>query len=90
MTDISPASGEEETRSKTYFVIVFAGDRAGDGGLSSAGHAVQPEDAPLVMPISPCHYLLEDVDSGVREAKRVVLLVGRVEGCLSSIRKLLK
>jgi hypothetical protein len=88
MTDISSAPGEEETRSQTVSVIVFAGDSAGDRGLSGASHAVQPEDTPFVMSISPCHYLLKDVDSGLGEAKRVMLLVIGIEGCLSSIRKL--
>ena len=85
MANISPAPRKEETRSKTVSIVVFVGDRAGDSRLSGAGHAVQPEDAPFVTSISPCHYLLEDVDSGVWEAKRVVLIVERVEGCLSSI-----
>jgi hypothetical protein len=64
--------------------IVYAGNRAGYSGLSSAGHAVQPEDAPFIMPISPCHYLLKDVNSSVAEADWVMLLVLRVKGCLSS------
>jgi hypothetical protein len=67
-----------------FFVVVFAGNRAGDGGLPSASHAVQPEDAPLVIPISPSLYLTEDVDSGVREAERVVPVVVIVESCLRS------
>jgi hypothetical protein len=69
-----------------FFVVVFAGDRAGDGRLSSASHAVQPEDAPLVTPISPCCYLIEDVDSGAGQAERVMLLVVRVEGRLRGPR----
>ena len=84
VTSILHASREEKTCSKALPVIVFLGDSAGDSGLSGAGHAVQPEDAPFVTPISPCLYLVEDVDSGVGEAERVVLVVVRVEGCLRS------
>ena len=90
MTNISPAPGEEETRSQTILIIVFAGNRTGDSGLSSASHAVQPEDALFVIPISPCHYLREDIDSGFWEAERVVLFVIRVKGCLGSGRQELK
>lgn len=67
--------------------MVFAGNRAGDGGLLGASPPVQPEDASFITLISPCHYLLEHVDSGVAEAKRVVSLVVRVEGCLGSERQ---
>jgi hypothetical protein len=67
--------------------MVFAGNRASDGGLSGACHAAQPEDTFFVMPISPCHYLLADVDSGFWEAKGVVLLAIRIEGCLGSGRQ---
>jgi hypothetical protein len=70
--------------------MVFSSYCASDGGLSSAGHPVQPEDAPLIIPISPYPYLLEDVDAGVGEAKRVVLLIGRVEGCIGSRRQRLE
>jgi hypothetical protein len=41
---------------------------------------VQPGYTSLVLSISPCHYLPEDVDSDVGEAERVVLLVARVKG----------
>src|SRR5271156_911804 len=71
-------------------LFVLAGDRTSDGCLSCPGHTVQPEDAPFVTLISPCRYLLEDVDSGVWVAERVVLLVIRVEGCLGSDRQQLK
>jgi hypothetical protein len=41
---------------------------------------VQPGYTSLVLSISPCHYLPEDVDSDIGEAERVVLLVARVKG----------
>jgi hypothetical protein len=55
--------------------MVFAGDRAGDGELSGASHAVQPKDVPFIAPTSPCSYLFEDVDSCFGEAERVAMLV---------------
>jgi hypothetical protein len=68
VTSILHASREEKTCSKTFPVIVFLGDSAGDSGLSGAGHAVQPEDAPFVTPISPSPNLVENVDSSILEA----------------------
>jgi hypothetical protein len=68
------------------FIMVFAGNHAGDGGLSSTGYAAKPEDAPFITLINPCHYLLEDADLGVGEAIRVVPLIVRVEGCLGGTR----
>ena len=85
VTSILHASREEKTCSKTFPVVVFLGDSAGYSGLSGAGHAIQPEDAPFVAPISPCLNLVKNVDSSVLEAERVMLVVGGVEGGLSSI-----
>jgi hypothetical protein len=84
VTNIPPAPGKEDTCSQVVFIIVFAGNRAGDSGLSSTSHAVQPEDVPFITLINLCHYLLEDADSSVGEAIRVVPLIVRVEGCLGS------
>ena len=67
-TSILSASGEEKTCSKTFLVIVFTGDSACDSRLAGAGHAVQPEDAPFVTPISPSLNLVENVHSGILEA----------------------
>jgi hypothetical protein len=84
MTNISPALRKEETHSQVVFIVVFAGNCAGNRGLSSAGHAIQLEDAPFITLISPCRYLLKHVDPGVVEAKRVVPLIVRVKVCLGS------
>jgi hypothetical protein len=64
VTSILHASREEKTCSKTFPVVVFLGD----SGLSGAGHAVQPEDALFVTPISPCPNLVENVDSSALKA----------------------
>ena len=85
MAKISPSSGEEEACPKASLLVKSVGERTSDSGFASAGHAVQPENALLITPISPCHYLLKDVDSGVGKAKRVVLLVIKIEGGLRSI-----
>jgi hypothetical protein len=87
VTSILHASREEKTCSKTFPIVVFLSDSAGDCGLSGAGHAVQPEDALFVTPISPCPNLVENVDSSILEAQRVMLLIGSVKGCLSSMRQ---
>lgn len=67
-------------------VVGRRGRARGGGGFTGAGYAVQPEDAFFVMPISTCHYVLEDVDLGVGKAKRITPLVAGVEGCLGSAR----
>lgn len=65
-------------------VEIFAGNRTGDGRLSGAGQAVEPEDASLVLILSPCFYFLNNVDAGAREAIGSVLVGGGVEERLSS------
>jgi hypothetical protein len=85
MANISTASGEEETCAKPFFLGVFVGGGAGDGGLSSSSHAVQPEDTSSTTSIGPRSYLIKDLDAVVGEAKSVVLAVVRVEGCLSRV-----
>jgi hypothetical protein len=45
-----PKRIQKETCSQTFLFIASAGDRTGDGGLSCAGPAIQPEDSYL----SPC------------------------------------
>ena len=90
MASISAASGEEEACSEAFLIIVFAGDRTGDCGLSCAGQPVQPEDPSLIFSISPCLYLMKDISSGAIEASVLVLLAGEVEGGLRSKRQLLQ
>jgi len=64
--------------------VVFASNCASDRGLSSTGHPVQPKDTFLMKPFSPFRYLSEHVNSGVRQAQSLVLVIGSVEGGLSS------
>jgi hypothetical protein len=47
-----------------YVCTVFAGDVV-QLSISCAGQAVRPEDAQLVLTISPVLYLLKDVDLGI-------------------------
>ena len=65
--------------------MIFSRYRTGDGGLSRTGHAVQPEDAPLVLPVGPSRYSLQDIDASMGEAKRIVLLVVGGKARLSSV-----
>jgi hypothetical protein len=85
MTNISSAFRKKETCSLVVFIIVFASNCVGDSRLSSTSYAVQLEDAPFITLINLCYYLLKNADLGVKEVIRVVLLIIRVEGCLSSI-----
>jgi hypothetical protein len=86
MTNISTASGEEEAGPETALPKVSAGNRAGNRGLTRAGPAVQPEDALLVLYVSPVEYLPKEIDTGVMEASGLVLLCVRVKGRILSIR----
>ena len=53
MTNISTTSGEEKTRSQTFLFIVRARNRAGNGGLSGPGEAVQPENTLVLLSREP-------------------------------------
>ena len=74
ITDISTTSREEEAGSEMLLFQVSPSDSTRNR-LFSAGQAVQPKDAALVPPISPVIYLLEEVDTGIGKADRVVLLL---------------
>ena len=56
--------------------------RASDRRLSRAGQAVQPEDVPLVLSISPIVYLVRGIDGSIREVSRLLLLGIRIERCI--------
>jgi hypothetical protein len=47
--------------------------RASDRRLSHAGRAVQPEDMPVILSISPVVYLVKEIDASIREASGLVL-----------------
>jgi hypothetical protein len=51
-----------------FLVKVFASNGAGDSGLPSASHAIELEDTPFIIAISPCPNLVENVDLGILEA----------------------
>jgi hypothetical protein len=74
MPNIPTTSCEEEASSKTSLLKIFAGDSASNCGLSRTGQAAQPEDASLVLSVSPPVYLSKKVDAGIREARGRVLL----------------
>jgi hypothetical protein len=69
MPNISAASCEEEAGTETFLLKVSTGNRAGDRRLSRAGQAVQPEDAALILSISPVVYLSKKLDAGITEAR---------------------
>lgn len=87
MTNISTAAREEEACSKALLLEVSASDSARNRRFPSASQAVQPEDAALVSAISPVVYLLEEADTGVGKAGRVVLSLVRVERRVLGIGK---
>ena len=86
MADIFPTFREEEAGPETTLLKVFASDGAGYCGLSRSSQAVQPEDAPLVLSISPVEYVPENVDAGVVEARGFVLPLVRIERCFNGVR----
>lgn len=63
-----------------------AGDCARDRRLPRASKAVQPENALLVLSISPVVYFLEEAGTGVGKASGFVLLRKGVEGRFSGVR----
>ena len=85
MTNIATTSCEEEACTKQPSLRVFAGDGAGNRGLSRAGQAIQPEDGPPIFSICPVEYLLKNADAGVREASGFVLPIVRIGERLRSV-----
>src|SRR5436190_18428508 len=73
MAKITSSSREEETRSKTFLVGKISGDRTSNSGLASAGHPVQPEDALVIRIVTPLANLVEDINSGISKALRLIL-----------------
>ena len=72
VADISTATGKEEAGPKTLLLRVSTGNCTCDGRLPSAGQAIQPENAPLIMSGRPIIYVLEEFDAGVLEASWLV------------------
>jgi hypothetical protein len=87
MVNISTTSWEEEAGPETALLKVFACDSASNRRLSRPGHAIQPEDAPLVLSVSPAEYLLKNVDAGIMESSGFMLFVVRIEGGICSVRQ---
>jgi hypothetical protein len=61
---------------------VFPGDGASNSGLSCASQAIEPKYARLIFSANPCSDILENADSSIRKADRVMLSLSRVEGRL--------
>jgi hypothetical protein len=80
MTNVSTIPREEETCSQPPLLRVVVGNGTGNCGLPSARHTVQPEDALSAVPISPCHYLIENANACSLEANRIMLILVGVEG----------
>jgi hypothetical protein len=68
-------------------VVIAARDGLRNRRLARARQAAQPEDAPLIWPVRPTVYLIEESDARVREACRRVLLRERVERRIGSLTK---
>jgi len=62
---VAIASLEEEAGTEVAAKGEGAGDSAGNGGLSSAGHAVEPEYSLGLRIVSPFVYLAKKIDSSV-------------------------
>jgi hypothetical protein len=86
MAYVAAAAREEEAGGKPLPVIVSARDGPRDCRLARARETAQPEDALLVFSLRPAVYLVEEVDACVGKAARIVLLAGRVEGRVFSVR----
>ena len=67
-------------------IKAFTGDCACDHQLSRASQAVQPENALLILSISPVVYFLEDASVSIGKAGRVVLSLVYIERCVYSGR----
>jgi hypothetical protein len=85
MTEVLFASREEETRSQASSIAVFVCYGASNSRLPSASPATQPEDVCLVvLTISPCSYLLQDLNSRIVKAERIALFSRGVDRGLGS------
>ena len=84
---VAAAAREEEARCELLPVVVPASHRPRDGRLARARQPAQPEDAPLIRPVRPAVYLVEEGDARVGQAGRLVLLRERVEGRIFGARE---
>jgi hypothetical protein len=84
---VAAAAREEEARCQSLPVAVPARHRPRDGRLARACQPTQPEDAPLIRPVRPAVYLVEEGDARVGQAGRLVLLRERVEGRIFGARE---
>jgi len=85
VADVAAAAREEEA-GRQMLLVVPSRDGPRDGRLARARQAAQPEDASLVLSISPAVYLIEEVDTRVSEAGRLVPLCVRVERRVFGVR----
>ena len=81
-SEASLASGKEETRSKSFLLSPFPGDRTSNGRLSCASHSVQPKHVCTTGSARPAHNFVKEGDSSSWQAQRFVLQAPRVEGCV--------
>ena len=71
--DIAAASREEKASTQTLLCMIPAGDRACDCCFASASQAAQPENVLLALSICPFVHSVQEVNTGVFEARCVVL-----------------
>jgi hypothetical protein len=86
MAHISTASREEEAGSKALLVEISPSDSARDCRLPGAGQTIEPEDASIVLSVSPIVYISDEVDTGVGKAGRIVLSLVCIKGRVDGIR----
>lgn len=72
--------------SETLLIEVFSSNSACNLGVPRAGQAIQPEDTPPILPISPVINLSKEVDPRVDKAGWLVSLCIRVKGRLIGVR----
>jgi hypothetical protein len=85
--DIAAASREEKASTQTLLCMIPAGDRACDCCFASASQAAQPENVLLALPVCPFIYLVQEINTGVSEARCVMLRGVRVERRVVGVRK---
>jgi len=89
MTKITPVSGKEETCTKAVLISEIARGSASYSRLASAGYSTQPKDIGTVRIFAPFLDLLEEVDSSVTQALRLLLPKSGVERGTIIVRKLI-
>ena len=87
VTNVVATAGEEEASGKTLLVVVPTSYGLRNSRLARPGQPAQPENAPLICPVRPAVYLIEQSDARVWEACRLVLRRVRVKGRIFSAQE---